>query len=146
MKLTELFDSKPELQIVTNDSSSFAARAAIDGKIMRFLAFDGGDDEDTGIWHVEFAEVIDSSYKFNKTNTGKEFKVFSFVVACMKELMSNVRNIERLVLSAEGDNRLALYTRMLKHPLLSGYQLETDRSHESYKEHGGGLVTLVRKK
>jgi hypothetical protein len=146
MKLFELFKSEVELRVVDDTGDTYAVRTQIDNKTVRFVAHDNADD---GIFDVEFAEVgSDGSAAYNKTKTGKEFKTFAFVQACMKNFLTiskamKTGKVKKMVMAADGQNRFELYKRMLTKSMPAGWKIEY-HGHEDYDGGEGGNIWLTK--
>lgn len=125
MKLNEILNKKVDYEVIYDGNDSFETSAKIGNRLIKFYASKEGDsDEDTGAilgnnWSIFFLERSEKTYSSqNKTGSGNEFEVFSFVKECILKVISKHKPDE-ITFSAEKDdkgktNRASMYERLLK--------------------------------
>ena len=116
MKLLELFDPKKINEPKTRQHQ-FEVEQEVGGRNFVFIAMSDVDEDD--VWRIDFAEHLDTDtdepFVNDKTGKGKEFEVFSFVVACAKELVKRKDpRVMRLRAVKSEPNRAKLYARLAK--------------------------------
>ena len=111
MKLVEIFQSSDHGgERDRSDSRRFIVKKRIGDRTIHFSA--GLIDS---IWEVNFAEEKDDgSITVDKTGSGNEVEVFSFVMNCMRDFIDE-HNPKRMVFSAtkSEDSRVKLYQRLV---------------------------------
>lgn len=129
MILSELFDmtkiNDPKIR-----SGMYEVEQKVGGRDIVFIAMRSADEDD--VWRIDFAEHleadVDEPFVNYKTGKGKEFEVFSFVVACAKDFVSknNPRAIKLRSDKLE-PNRAKLYARLAK-KFGSGYKITQEET------------------
>lgn len=149
MKLNELFKSEIPVQVVRDNIHDYIVTANVDGKEMRFKAYDLEVDRR---YDIEFSEIDDSGrLTFQKTGTGKEFKVFAFVQSCIQNFLANsaaakANRINAMYMSAYGDKRFELYKRMVKRAAGAAWEVNAKAVDDDdiFLKDGGGNILLTR--
>jgi hypothetical protein len=129
LSLEEALDTKVDYEVIKISTDVFSARAEIGDRMIVFTA-ESYESVEPGTWEVDFSErptlktkVIKLGQKYAKTDSGEEFKVFSFVLAAMREFAERYAPEKIIFTSAKSDeNRTSLYARMLKKFKLPGYE------------------------
>lgn len=129
MKLLELFDTTkindPKIR-----SGMYEVEQKVGGRDIVFIAMKSADEDD--VWRIDFAEHleadVDEPFVNYKTGKGKEFEVFSFVVACAKDFVSkNNPRVIKLRSDKLEPNRAKLYARLAK-KFGSGYKITQEET------------------
>lgn len=83
--LAEIGDAKVSYTVKKETSDQFVTVATVGKREVTFSASDDGDGDG---WHVEFSEPgADGRPRFGATGSGSEFKVASFIVASLQDLI-----------------------------------------------------------
>lgn len=119
MRIDELFDKPPKAQALVSNAKKFLASTVIGDRKITFRA-----ERYAQMWTVIFTEGDNGEAAM--TGSGDEFKVMSFVVSCMQDLIAK-HNPKAIGFSASAtdDSRITIYRRMLKR--LKGYTCEEKR-------------------
>jgi hypothetical protein len=140
VKLLELFDTTK-----TNEpkvgAHTYEVEQRVGGRDIVFIAMRTGLDEDNG-WRIDFAEHlntdVDEPFVNYKTGKGKEFEVFSFVVACAKKFIAEKNpSIIKLRSDKMEPTRAPLYARLAK-KFGAGYTI-------THEENGHYDITVMTK-
>lgn len=131
MKLLELFDLKKTNEPRIN-RHAYEIEQTVGGRTITFIAMRTGLDDDDNEWRIDFAEHLDTDedepFVSYKTGKGKEFEVFSFVVACAKQF---VRDMNPRVIKLRSDklepNRAKLYAHLAK-KFGAGFEITHDET------------------
>lgn len=130
----ESLSSNIKHKIVQDNSTYFEATANIGD---REIVFSAGRQE-PGIWEIEFSQ---KGKGYIKTGDGDEFKVFSFVLQMIEELICK-HSPERVEFTAEKlDNRTSLYKR-LANKMFKEYNYEISSIKSAGKQ---DLFTIEKK-
>lgn len=88
MTLLELFNHTSPISARIG-AHTYEVQRRVGGRDILFIAISSPDEEDS--WRLDFAEHLDADvdepFVNTKTGKGKEFEVFSFVVACAKDFV-----------------------------------------------------------
>lgn len=119
MNLLELFNSDVKLNEPSrNFDFIYEIEQEVGGRNILFIALATHGDND-GVWRIDFAEHLDADVDEPFINTatgkGKEFEVFNFVIACVKQFVKE-KNPKVLKLRSDKSEptREKLYARMAK--------------------------------
>jgi len=120
--INEVFDSDVNGKIIRATNDLFTTEAAIGNRRIVFNASMFEDNNGTEIWEIEFTERVRGVMTYDKTGSGNEMQVFSFVIASIKELISRYKPAQIEFSSHKEDgNRSNLYRRMINKIKIPGY-------------------------
>ena len=132
VEIKESFDSNEPYTVVKASNDSFVTNAEIGERTIVFTANMrevGMDTAPTLAWEIEFIERSADSRSYNKTGSGNELQVFTFVIDSIKELVARYAPDEIIFGSEQSDiNRTTLYTRLANRVKLPGYHLSSIHS------------------
>jgi hypothetical protein len=120
----ESFDSDVSGRIVRATADHFTIETELAGRKIVFNAAVNIPDEvrRDGDWEIEFIEKKGTKVTYGKTGSGSEMQVFSFVIACIKELTARYHPASISFDSHKKDmNRSKLYQRMVQKIKIPGY-------------------------
>lgn len=145
MKLLELFDFNKKTNEPRVSQASYEIEQQVGGRTITFIAMRKykGDHDDSNDWRIDFAEHlpddVDEPFVSAKTGKGREFEVFSFVVACAKKFIAEM-NPDSIELRSDKleANRASLYARLAK-KFGAGYEI-------SHSETGRYDITIMTRK
>lgn len=128
MRLSEIIESfdshhTPTLEINTN--SRYSLSTVIGNKKIVFLASKGSciTNPNVSAWEIVFSEINNGVEQFHKTNTGYEMQVFSFIIDCVKDLITDKDpDIIEFSASKKDGNREKLYSKLATKIKISGYK------------------------
>lgn len=134
--ITELFDRDVPGRVVRQTADLFTTRATIGDRDIIFNAtFFIGKNKDL-VSEVDFVEKVPGDTRFNKTKSGNEYAVFSFILQSLKKLIANYRpELISFSSSRDDQNRSKLYWHMIKkYGSRLGYEIMdvTDDGHTDY--------------
>ena len=126
MKLDEVLNSQVPYLVVDNEEHLFSTKAHIGN---RDIFFSARKDNKDPIWSIQFSEKptsVKANSKthnhFDKTGSGNELQVFSFVTSSIKDFISRYKPTQVNFLSSNADgNRSKLYLRLAKRVQIPGY-------------------------
>lgn len=125
--VSEVFDSDVKGQLVRATNDLFTTKAEIGNRTIVFNASmyeKGMDAKPIKAWEIDFTERTPGNMSFDKTGSGNELQVFSFVLESIKELVARYAPDEIVFTSHKADgNRTSLYTRMAKRIKIPGYSM-----------------------
>jgi hypothetical protein len=142
VKLFELFDLKQTNKPKTSDHS-YEIEQEVGGRTITFIAMKQDFTDNENHWRIDFAEHLDADvdepFVNYKTGKGKEFEVFSFVVACAKKFVADKNpNVIELRSDKTESNRAKLYAHLAK-KFGAGYTI-------THKENGHYDITVMTKR
>lgn len=136
MKLTELFNSKIDIEVTNESDDRFSTESIIDDRTIIFDAIDDGD-----YWVVEFGEVGSDGYTISATGSGGELKVLSMVKESLMMLIERY-SPKMIKFSAASDGkhgaRPRVYKKLVDRFSIQGYTAEVEKL--------GDTVFTIRKK
>ena len=115
MKVTELFDKSAHIKDTAKRSGEFHAKAEIEGRHIIFSAYLlKGENH----WIIEFSEEQTHDDKvsttFKRTGSGGEFKVFQFVMQCIRDFIAkHDPAVIEIGVDKEDTGRKDLYKKMI---------------------------------
>jgi hypothetical protein len=125
MKLNEVFDSKPEpITWKTKSKRKWVGEFNVEDIPYRLFFNSGMGSQGKDVWELTFSidkkgrlpadlkDKIQGTKNFGVVGTGNQGKVFSTVMAALKELIKSV-SPKQLQFSAEEPSRMKLYKRMV---------------------------------
>jgi len=111
-EITETLDSSVKGELIRATNSFFSASSAIGDRKITFNATIYNPENNS--WEIEFIERTPKGPTYSPTGSGNGLQVFSFVVECVKEVISRYHPNEIVFNSHKADKgRSKLYTRML---------------------------------
>lgn len=140
--VTESLDSDVSGTIIRATNDLFTVSANIAGRKIVFNASSYEDDNGATTWEIEFIEKTPGSATYGKSGSGGELKVFSFVITCIKELVSRYRPDVITFSSHKADsNRTSLYSKLMKRVSIPGYVAD-----EVISDNHADIFRIVRTK
>ena len=112
IEVTESFDSRANMRVLRADPDGYLVQAEIGGRKIRFIASIYIDD-DKKIASIEFSENKGKGFTHDKTGSGSQMQVFSFIIECIKDVIIDY-NPDEISFSAEkkDENRGRLYQKL----------------------------------
>lgn len=140
--ITELFNSKSKIENVKATSDMYDVSAIIGNRRINFLAVkDDADEWDIQFYETPIKQARNNYDNFEKTGSGNEFNVFSFVIECLKKFLADYKPGVVYFTSEKSDaNRTGLYAKMLARYKVPGYSVRKEQ------EGGADVFALVRDK
>lgn len=139
MILSELFEL-PRIHNPKVQRHMYEVEQDVGGRKITFIAMNNEYDEDDR-WRIDFAEHLDADvdepFVSTMTGKGKEFEVFSFVIACAKDFIAKKDpKIIELRSDKKEPGRAPLYARLAK-KFGAGYEI----SHTETERHNITVLT-----
>jgi hypothetical protein len=120
--INESLDSKVDYSIDKSTpkyNDTFQTSATIGNRKVNFIGMRSPKENS---WDVVFSEHGEKGSYYNKTGSGNELQVFSFVIQSMKDFIDRYRPLEIVFTANKNDeSRVSLYKRLIKRFSIPGY-------------------------
>jgi hypothetical protein len=128
-EINEAFNTVVDKEVVKSSNNLYIAKANIGDRIITFTA---SYDNYSDAWEIIFSEKKDDNSlgTYSKTGSGNELQVFSFVIDCVKDLISQYQpGVVEFTADKTDENRASLYKRIAHRIKNIGYDIDTINCH-----------------